>query len=77
MKGDGLENTTIISENLSTEIRKLKKETGKDIVMFGSPSTAHSLMEDNMIDDYWLFINPILIGQGNTFIQKTSNTLLS
>lgn len=64
MKGDGLENTTIISENLSTEIRKLKKETGKDIVMFGSPSTAHSLMEDNMIDDYWLFINPILIGQG-------------
>ena len=64
MKGDGLENTTIISENLSTEIRKLKKETGKDIVMFGSPSTAHSLMEENVIDDYWLFINPILLGQG-------------
>ena len=32
--------------------------------MFGSPSTAHSLMEENVIDDYWLFINPILLGQG-------------
>lgn len=64
MKGDGLKNTTIISENLPTEIRKLKLEPGNDIVMFGSPSTAQSLMEENVIDDYWLFINPILLGEG-------------
>jgi len=65
MKGKSLKNATIVSDNLSDEIRKLKNENGKDIVMFGSPSTAQSLMEENLIDDYWLFINPVLVGQGN------------
>ena len=32
--------------------------------MFGSPTVAHSLMTENLIDDYWLFVNPILLGQG-------------
>ncbi len=32
--------------------------------MFGSPTVAHSLMAENLIDDYWLFINPVLLGRG-------------
>jgi dihydrofolate reductase len=72
MTDEGLQNTTVVSNNLSDEIRKLKKETGKDIVMFGSPSTACSLMEENLIDDYWLFINPILLGQGIPLFKKNT-----
>ena len=64
MKGVSLPNTKIISDNLVKEIIKLKQGTGKNIVMFGSPSVAHSLMTENLIDDYWLFVNPILLGQG-------------
>lgn len=64
LKKTGRPKTRIIGKNLSTEIRKLKKEDGKDIIMFGSPSVAHSLIEENLIDHYWLFVNPILIGQG-------------
>jgi dihydrofolate reductase len=37
---------------------------GKEIVMFGSPTVAHALMAENLIDDYWTFVNPILLGQG-------------
>jgi dihydrofolate reductase len=64
MKGDNLPNTKIISSNLTGAITKLKQGAGTDILMFGSPTATHSLMAENLIDEYWLFINPILLGQG-------------
>jgi len=64
MKGTKLANTIIVSENIGDVISKLKLEPGKDIVIFGSPSAAHYLMAENLIDDYSLFVNPILLGQG-------------
>ena len=57
-------NTRFIHENISEEIQKLKQQPGKNILMFGSPSVAHLLMRDNLIDDYWVFVNPVLIGTG-------------
>lgn len=64
MQGEHLPNTSIISNNIAEEIIKLKEAKGKDIVIFGSPSAAHLLMEENLIDDYWIFVNPILLGKG-------------
>jgi dihydrofolate reductase len=57
-------NTLLIRDNLAQEIGRLKQKDGGDIVMFGSPSLAHALMAENLIDDYWIFINPILLGSG-------------
>lgn len=57
-------NTKIIGSNLSDEINKLKHSSGSEILMFGSPSATHALMSENLIDGYWLFVNPILLGQG-------------
>jgi dihydrofolate reductase len=54
----------VISENIYSEINNLKQQTGKNIIMFGSPSAAHTLMEHNLVDEYWLFINPVILGQG-------------
>ena len=59
-----LTNTKIIDGNLAAEIVKLKQNAGKDILMFGSPTAAHSLMTEKLIDDYWLFVNPVLLGRG-------------
>lgn len=64
MKGENLRNIRIISGNLTDEINQLKKSADKDILIFGSPTACHSLMAENLIDDYWLFVNPILLGQG-------------
>ena len=64
MEGANLHNTKIISDNVPNEIMKLKQQEGKDIIIFGSPSAAHSLMKENLIDDYWLFVNPVLLGEG-------------
>ena len=64
MQGMNFNNVTIISDNLYNEMIKLKEGTGKDILIFGSPTAVHSLMAENLIDDYWLFVNPVLLGQG-------------
>jgi dihydrofolate reductase len=60
----GKPKTKIISNNVTSEINKLKQNPGREILIFGSPTAAHSLMTDNLIDDYWLFVNPVLLGQG-------------
>ena len=64
MKEAGLTNTKIISDNLSDRINEIKKHGDKDILLFGSPTATHSLIQLNLIDGYWLFVNPIILGQG-------------
>ncbi|HEY8257762.1 MAG TPA: dihydrofolate reductase family protein [Gemmatimonadales bacterium] len=64
MKGASLPRTTIVDARLGDEVRRLKRASGRSIVMFGSPTVAHELMSEELIDDYWLFVNPILLGEG-------------
>jgi dihydrofolate reductase len=33
-------------------------------LVFGSPTATHSLIQLNLIDGFWLFLNPIILGQG-------------
>ena len=60
----GLNNTTIISDNLPDRIHEIKQQAGEDLLLFGSPTATHSLIQLNLIDGYWLFVNPIILGQG-------------
>ena len=67
MKDTGLTNTKIISDNLSDRINEIKQSRSsgsKDILLFGSPTATHSLIQLNLIDGYWLFVNPIILGRG-------------
>jgi dihydrofolate reductase len=61
-------NTTIISGNLSDNINKIKRSGGaagnEGILLFGSPTATHALMQQNLIDGYWLFVNPVILGRG-------------
>ena len=64
MSGAGLANTTIISGNISERINEIKQKGDKEILLFGSPTASHSLLQQNLIDGFWLFVNPIILGQG-------------
>jgi dihydrofolate reductase len=64
MKDAELTNTTIISDDLSDRINEIKQGAGSDILVFGSPTATHTLIQQNLIDGYWLFVNPIILGQG-------------
>lgn len=64
MAGQQKDKTTFISDDLATRINALKQQPGTDILVFGSPSAVHALMRENLVDEIWLFVNPILLGQG-------------
>jgi dihydrofolate reductase len=64
MKENGLENTKVFSDNLIENITKIKNENGNNILIFGSPSASHSLLSIGLIDEFWLFVNPVLLGEG-------------
>ncbi|WP_118952525.1 dihydrofolate reductase family protein [Taibaiella helva] len=59
-----LTNTTVIGKDYATALRKLKQEMAGEMLLFGSPTTAHALLAENLIDECWLFINPVLLGEG-------------
>ncbi|WP_276483612.1 dihydrofolate reductase family protein [Paraflavitalea pollutisoli] len=57
-------NTTVIGKDFATALRELKQNTTGEILLFGSPTTAHSLLAAGLIDACWLFVNPVLLGKG-------------
>jgi dihydrofolate reductase len=64
MKDAGLSNTTIISDNLADSINEIKQQGDSEILLFGSPTATHALIQQNLVDGYWLFVNPIVLGTG-------------
>lgn len=64
IKDSHLANTKVISGNLSENLNEIKQGTGSDILVFGSPTATHALIQQNLIDGYWLFVNPVILGQG-------------
>lgn len=68
-------NTRLIKNNVYEEVQRLKSESGKDLVVFGSPGLATSLMNLGLIDEYKLTVHPIILGSGLSVF--TNNTVKS
>ena len=69
MKRSQAGNTRFIGETVPAEIQSLKQRSGRNIIMFGSPGTVRSLLQHNLIDELWLFINPVILGEGIPYLQ--------
>lgn len=67
--------TIVINDHITDQVAKIKKQAGKDILIFGSPSVARPLMHDGLIDDYWIFINPAIFGKGIPLFDGKSNRI--
>jgi dihydrofolate reductase len=57
-------NSTIISRDVVEEVRKLKAQEGKNILLDGSSVLAHTLIENDLVDEYTLHIYPLVLGGG-------------
>lgn len=64
LKSDPSKKMKVIGNDLAKEIMAIKNSPGKEIVVFGSPSAGHSLAQLGLVDEYWLFVNPMLLGKG-------------
>lgn len=68
------ENTRLAKGNIIEEVEKLKKQNGKDIIVYGGASFVSSLIKNNLIDEYNLVINPAVIGKGMTIFNSIEQT---
>ena len=57
-------NSTIISGNVVEEVRKLKEQPGQNIVLDGSSVLVHTLIENDLVDEYMLHVYPLVLGGG-------------
>lgn len=62
-------NTDIATGDLTGEINKLKRQEGKDIIVYGGASFDSSLIKAGLIDEFHLFVNPAAIGKGMTIFK--------
>lgn len=57
-------NSTLISSHVVDEVRRLKEQPGKNILIDGSSVLVHSLAENDLVDEYWLHVYPLVLGSG-------------
>lgn len=75
LKNTGADKVTIIGENIPERIAQLKALPGKNILIFGSPSTAYLLTQHGLIDEYRLFVNPVILGSGIPMFEHNGQTI--
>jgi dihydrofolate reductase len=62
-------NSTLINENASAEISKLKAQGSGDMYVFGSANLSETFINDNLFDEYRIGIAPVILGSGRTSFQ--------
>ena len=66
-------NTTLVRQNAVAEIRRLKQGAGGSIDV-GGPKLAAALIQHNLIDEFTLFLNPVILGEGIPFLPPGVST---
>ena len=67
-------NTDIATGDLIEEITKIKSQKGGDIIVYGGATFDSSLIKEKLIDEFYLFINPVAIGNGMTIFKDLNET---
>lgn len=69
-------NTRTVETDSSEEIRRLKaSDTGGDMIVYGGAQFVSSLVRDNLIDEYNLFVNPVILGDGMPIFASVAEKL--
>ncbi len=62
-------NTTIIRDQVPDAVATLKQQPGQDILLYGSAMLMHTLMHHGLIDEYRLWLHPVVAGSGQRLFQ--------
>jgi dihydrofolate reductase len=68
-------NTTLVKGDLVSAVRKLKAEPGEGLVIFGSGTIVSQLAQENLIDEYQVVANPVILGKGRTMFDGIKEKL--
>lgn len=68
-------NSTLLQGDVAKAVAELKEQAGKNLVVLGSGELVQTLMENDLVDEYGLMINPIVLGSGQRLFQDGSAKL--
>jgi dihydrofolate reductase len=68
-------NTRLIKDNIAEEIRKLKQQRGKDLIIFGSGKLTVSLLNLRLIDEIRNIVVPVILGSGRPLFEGVQGQL--
>ncbi len=57
-------NTTVIDGDVANQVIKLKQQPGKNIAVLGSGELVQTLIENDLVDEYFLTVYPVILGGG-------------
>jgi dihydrofolate reductase len=65
--------SAVLSGDVADNVRQLKSSEGKDIVVTGSITLVHELIARGLVDEYRLFVYPIVMGRGARLFEAGTN----
>lgn len=65
-------NTRLVKGDLAEEVLKLKRQPGKDMVIYGSGTIVSALAQKGLIDDFRIFVVPIALGKGKSMFEGST-----
>lgn len=68
LKNPSWENTVVIEDTQG--LKKLKNSKGIDLQVYGSSNLVQTLMENDLVDEFWLKIFPVTLGSGKRLFEK-------
>jgi dihydrofolate reductase len=73
LEEQGWENTTVLSGDLTGEVRALKARVDGEIGVTGSITLVHGLIAADLVDEYRLFVYPVVVGRGRRLFEDATN----
>ena len=70
---DAWRDSSLISGDVVEEIRKLKSQPGKNIIIDGSSVLMHTLIANDLVDEYALHVYPLVLGSGKRLFPEGKN----
>ncbi len=68
-------NARLLDGSVAEEISRLKARPGGDIFVFGSADFTATLIEQGLVDEYHLGINPVILGSGSPLFKGNSDRI--
>ena len=62
--------TIFLKGNIADEIKELKQQDGPDLQVHGSGNLIQTLLEHDLVDEFWLKIFPVTLGKGKRLFDK-------
>ena len=66
-------NSRIVKGGIAEEIGRLKQQPGKDMIMWGGVSIVHAFIQQDLIDEYRFWVNPVILGSGKPLFKDMDN----